>query len=103
MKQTARDLLLTRHAAIAPQLDALCYAVLADATPITAGQLLPALFRPNRRLWIGLAAAWIVILALTLTQHRPSRPDADAAHFVANWSTNQAQLHALLAQIGQDR
>jgi hypothetical protein len=103
MKKTARELLLARHAAIAPQLDKLRLAVLVDATPIAARQLLPALFRPNRRLWLSLAAAWIVILVINLTQPRSPRPDAETIQSIANWSNNQAQLHALLAQTGSDR
>ncbi len=103
MKKTARDLLLARHAAVAPQLDTLRRAVLADATPITASQLLPALFYPQRRLWLGLAAAWIVILAFNFSQRPSSRPDVTATSYIADWTTNQAQLHALLAQTGSDR
>lgn len=103
MKKTARELLLARHAAASPRLDTLCHSVLADATPITASQLLPALFGPHRRLWIGLAAAWVVILVIGLTQPRSPRPDAETIQSMANWSNNQAQLHALLAQTGPDR
>jgi len=103
MKQTARELLLARHSGVTLQLDSIRLAAIADATPITASQFLPALFRPNRRLWLGLAVAWIVILTLNFIQRPSFRADISGATSVANWSANQAQLHALLAQTGSDR
>lgn len=104
MKMTPRDLLLARHAASVPQLDLRRQGALADLTPIPARQLLPALFLPHRRLWLGLAAAWIVILAVHFTQRPFVRPDRSiSVRSTANWSANQAQLHALLAETNPDR
>jgi hypothetical protein len=100
MKKTPRDLLLSRHAAEVPQLDQLRRKTLDDATPVPARQVFHALFFPQRRLWLGLAAAWIAILALDFTQRPATRQNnaKAAALYASNWSTNQAQLHALLTE-----
>lgn len=101
MKKTPRDLLLSHHAAATPQLDTLRRAALDDATPIPASQLLHAIFYPQRRVWLGLAAAWLVILVVNFTQRSAEpRPDSKFATplYAANWSANQAQLHALLTE-----
>jgi hypothetical protein len=104
MKMTPRDLLLARHAARAPQLDLLRQGTLADLTPIPARQLLPALFYPHRRLWLGLATAWVVILAVHFNQRPAVRPDRPTTTlYAANWSANQAQLDALLAETNSSR
>jgi hypothetical protein len=101
MKKTPRDLLLSRHAAATPQLDQLRRKTLDDVTPIPARQLLHALFFPQRRLWLGLAVAWLFIVVVNFTQRsadpRPSSKFATPSYAV-NWSTNQAQLHALLTE-----
>ena len=101
MKKTPRDLLLARHTAATARLDALRRATLTDATPIPARQLLHAIFFPQRRLWLGLVATWLVILAINFTQRstdpRPS-PKTATTLYVTTWSANQAQLHALLTE-----
>lgn len=106
MKKTPRDLLLARHAAVSTRLDALRRDTLADATPIPARQLFHALFFPQRRLWFGLAAAWIFILIVNFTQRaadpRP-RSNNSTPVYAVNWSANQAQLHALLAETNPNR
>lgn len=98
MTNTPRDLLLARHSDTVSQLDALRRSTLADATPIPASQLLHALFYPQRRLWIGLAAAWILIFAINFLQRSPVRPNSSTKLYASNWSANQAQLHALLTE-----
>jgi len=105
MKKTPRDLLLSRHAAATPRLDQLRRKTLDDATPIPARQLVHALFFPQRRLWLGLAATWLVILALNFSQRpAPRQNNAKAAAlYAANWSANQAQLHVLLSQTNSYR
>lgn len=105
MKKTLRDLLLTRHAAVTPQLDQLRRTTLDDATPIPARQLLHALFYPQRRLWFGLAATWIVILALSFSQRPTSHSNnfRTTALYASNWTSNQAQLHALLTETNSYR
>lgn len=105
MKKTPRDLLLSRQAAEIPQLDQLRRKTLNDATPIPASQLLHALFFPQRRLWLGLAAAWIAILALNFTQRPTSHANAAKSDTLcaATWSTHQTQLHALLSKTNSYR
>lgn len=104
MKTTPRDLLLARHAAGAAQLDLRRQAALADLAPVPARRLLPALFLPHRRLWLGLAAAWVVILTVHFARHPSVRPDRTiSARSTATWSANQTQLHALLAETDPDR
>ena len=100
MKKTPRDLLLSHHAAATPQLDQLRRKTLDDARPVPASQLLHALFFPQRRLWLGLAAAWLVILALNFSQRPAPHPNhaKAAALYATSWSANQAQLHALLSE-----
>jgi hypothetical protein len=99
MRKTPRDLLLARHSGSTPQLDELRRTALADSLPIPAGQLLHAIFFPQRRLWIGLAAVWIVIFAVNFSQRSPTRSNPAATLCFAKWSANQAQLHALLTEI----
>jgi hypothetical protein len=99
MKKTPRDLLFAQYAAASPQLDHLRRDALADATPIPARQLLHAIFYPQRRLWFGLAAAWLVIISLHFSQRPTTTPrsNTSTALYAAHWSANQAQLHALLS------
>ena len=105
MKKTPRDLLLSRHAAEIPQLDRLRLAALTDSSPIPANQLLHALFFPQRRLWLGLAAAWLVFVAFHLTQRPANRSSnsSSAKLYASNWSANQTQLHALLSETNSYR
>lgn len=98
MNRTSRDLLLSRHAGAVSRLDELRGAAVAGERPVPARELLSALFLPQRRLWLGLAAAWIVLLALNLFQ--PARPAVDSRTLdqaVRLYATNRTQLHALLA------
>ena len=104
MKKTPRDFLLARHIAKVPQLDRLRRAILDDATPITVRQIPHELFFPQRCIWIGLAATWLVILSLHFSQRSAvPRLNSSATLYAANWSANQAQLHALLAETNPNR
>lgn len=98
MKRSPRDLLLERHVDAATQLNELRLSVVAGERPVPAREFLPALFRPHRRLWFGMAAAWVVILAFEFLQ--PARPPENARrlNYAARLhATSQAQLYALLA------
>ena len=89
--KTPRELLLARHAAAQPRLDALRKTVLAELP--AAGASVPArswrttlweqLVVAGRPAWIGLAAAWTLIVVLnsasaTATDQRPSVAAAQA-------------------------
>jgi hypothetical protein len=99
MKKTPRELLLARYTDGSSQLDVLRNAALVEATPVPANQLLHAIFFPQRRLWLGLAVAWLVILTINFTQRPPTpRSDTSATLYAAHWSAYQAQLHAVLTK-----
>ena len=87
--KTPRDILLARHQAAAPKLDAIRRAVVAGLNhQATKEQSIPAslaasllgcfhklwleLFWPARRTWAGLAAVWIGILAVNFSQRDPA-------------------------------
>lgn len=92
--KTPREILLARHRAAEDRLDAIRHAVVAELnnqgtkeqsqpTSLVASllgcfnQLWLELFWPSRRTWAGLAAAWLVILAVNLAQRDPA-PSAGA-------------------------
>jgi len=79
--KTPRELLLDRHRAAAPRLDAIRVSVLAsaarEAVPLASVNVAATccltlwreLFLPCRRIWNGLAIVWLVLIALNLAQH----------------------------------
>jgi len=88
--RTPRDLLLTRHAAAQPKLDALRRHVVAEYVGVPAANQAPArpsfleqlwmeLFWSCRRAWLGLAAAWAVVLLLNLAVRPAAAPTVDVA------------------------
>ncbi len=74
---TPREILLNRHRPVTPRLDALRRAIVAehvgapaDEAPVPlAARLWEELFWCCRRAWMGLAAAWALVLLLNLTGH----------------------------------
>lgn len=84
--KTPRDILLARHQATAPKLDAVRQSAVAAvcarralpeqrsqvATTTIFKTLWQELFLPSRRIWSGLAAIWLLILAINLAQHDSS-------------------------------
>jgi hypothetical protein len=79
--KTPRDILFARYKNIAPKLDAIRREVLSaefqieDQTPFFAKlplALWRELFWPSRRIWTGLAAIWILISVVNLSQHDKS-------------------------------
>ncbi len=83
--KTPRELLLARHATVQPRLDALRREVVAGyvSTPATDNALAQAgflarlwveLFWSCRRRWLGLAAAWAIVLAFNLAGREASSP-----------------------------
>lgn len=76
--KTPREILLARHEPATPQLDALRQRVVADlssapAEPIPQRrsliELLGEFFRLPRPVLIGIAAAWVVVIALNIASH----------------------------------
>jgi hypothetical protein len=81
--KTPREILILRHQAASPKLDAIrqsAVAALGGRRDFSAPQsqtvattlfqtLWQELFLPSRRVWSGLAAVWLLILAVNLAQH----------------------------------
>ena len=87
---TIRNTLFTRHAGAVQNLDRLRH----DALPrreMTSVEFLREIFRPYRRAWMAMAAAWLLLVAVELSHtntsgHNPSTqpsPEAVAAWFVS--------------------
>lgn len=103
MNQTPRSLLLARHTAATGRLDDIRCTAVDDSLPVTGYRILPSLFAPNRPLWVVLAAAWIAILALYLTQPQSPRPDAQAVEYAARiHAATKTQLYALHSTFSSD-
>ena len=78
--KTPREILLNRHQATTPKLNAIRQSIVAtvcerqsqtaDATIFQT--LWQELFLPSRRLWSGLATVWLLILTVNLAQREPS-------------------------------
>jgi hypothetical protein len=88
--KTPRDILLARHRAVEPKLDAIRQAVVGKLNnEETKEPGFPAVFVswflgcsenlwrelifPSRRIWAGLAAVWIVIFIVNFSQRDPER------------------------------
>ena len=104
--KTPRELLLKRHEAALPKLDALRAAALPARSQLSTLNSHPAslwerLFGPNPLAWAGLAAAWIVLFAVnrngsdaaTSTASRASQPsEAAVAEIVRENRRQMAEL-----------
>jgi hypothetical protein len=84
--KTPREILLERHQAVAPKLDAIRREVVWEGRRVAVPKVRVAdmaalplliwreLILPSRRIWAGLAAVWLVIAAVNLSQrdHSPA-------------------------------
>jgi hypothetical protein len=88
--KTPREILLNRHRAAQPKLDAIRKHVLAEHAPARgasppvnltslARQFWAEVIWPARRVWLGFAAAWLVIAALNLASRETRLPTASNA------------------------
>ena len=78
--KTPRELLLKRHEAALPKLDALRAAALPARSQLSTLNSQPAslwerLFGPNPLAWAGLAAVWLVLLAVNSDPSAPKTAD----------------------------
>jgi len=103
--KTPRELLLERHQAIDPRLDALRREVLASRwKPVTAhwlARLWQELFWSCRRTWTSLAAVWVVLFLINFSQRDPASArlaqSAPSADTLMSIRTQEALLRELLA------
>ncbi len=79
--KTPRDILLARHQAVVPKLDAIRHAAVAavcdrrksHASVTSIWQTLwQELILPSHRTWAGLAGVWLILLAINFAQHEPA-------------------------------
>ncbi|HEX7653904.1 MAG TPA: hypothetical protein VF607_10380 [Verrucomicrobiae bacterium] len=77
--KTPRELLLARHQSVNPQLDVLRQAVIQDLPAGASAKahrwadfvrlLWQQLIQPQQRTWATLAAIWLILIAINLSQH----------------------------------
>lgn len=115
--KTPREILLARHCAVEPKLDAIRGAIIADefdseATKKPSRSLMLLLFRcstapwrelvlPSRRVWAGLAAVWVLLFVINLSQRsnvssvtgQPVRSPA----VIMSWQVQQRLMAEVLA------
>ena len=82
--KTPRELLLKRHEAALPKLDALRAAALPARSQLSTLNSQPAslwarLLGPNPLAWAGLAAVWLVLLAVNRNGSEPATSSASRA------------------------
>jgi len=73
--KTPRELLLVRHQAMDPKLDTIRREVLANRWEPTTNwptRLWLELFWSCRRIWTGLAAVWVILFLINLSQRDPA-------------------------------
>jgi hypothetical protein len=112
-----RDILLARHQAIEPKLDAIRHSAVAAIgergistdrvhkrrSPTVAAMFWRILWRelifPSRRIWAGLAAVWILIFAVNFSirdnSHIVARKSPPAAEMIMAWRQQQRLLAEL--------
>jgi hypothetical protein len=120
--KTPREILLARHQAVAPKLDAIRKGTLSAMRerqvanqaapriglkdgfpPLLPWLLVPwcELILPSRRVWTSLAVVWAVILVVNVVQRDPDSrvhgSTAAAPAMMANWREEQRWMNELLA------
>ena len=113
--KTPREILLERHRAAGPKLDAIRASVVAGLNPEATkeqssmnsfaawllggpNKLWQELFLPSRRVWSGLAAVWVLILVVNFAERDPAPAGkATAAPVMMNLAEQQRLLNELFA------
>ena len=117
--KTPRDILLAHHRAAGPKLDAIRRAVVAEKLNNQATKepsrslnlvalilhgsktLWNELILPNRRTWAGLAAAWLLIVAVNVLQREPATAgkfsSASSAPTMMSFREQQRWMNELFA------
>ena len=117
--KTPREILLAQHRAAGPKLDAIRRAVMADKLnhQDTKAQSWVAVFvswclrgsnvfwseliLPSRRTWAGLAAAWLLIVAVNVSQREPATAgkfsSASSAPTMMSFREQQRWMNELFA------
>jgi hypothetical protein len=116
--KTPREVLLARHQAAEPKLNAIRVAVLNGLTPQTAkpqswangwlslwlrspSTLWRELILPSRRIWTGLATVWLLLFAINVSQRDPAGAGAGhpvrAPAVMLSWQVQQRWMDELLA------
>lgn len=113
--KTPREILLNRHRAAGPKLDAIRRTVVSDLNNKATKELSLAqsfvasflrcsnlfwrkLILPSRRTWAGLAAVWLILLAINLAQHEPTPVgQAPAAPAMMSFREQQRLMNELFA------
>lgn len=101
--KTPRELLLGRHEATGPRLDQIRRRVVDSVRskrPVLVLKLWEELILPARHAWMGLAAGWVIILALNLAArgdagvsvNQPGPPSADSVIALQRKEQLMAQL-----------
>jgi hypothetical protein len=109
--KTPRELLFRRHEAVDPKLDALRHVVVARHCP-SANQRIGflarvwlELFHSCRHIWTGLAAVWLFLLLVNVTQrdHTPAgrATSASYAQVVIPIYTQEKLVNEMFADRGQ--
>jgi hypothetical protein len=116
--KTPREILLAHHRAVEPKLDAIrqaavatvcdCRAVDGNAPDRWPQAAAPTIFQvlwrelilPSRRIWAGLAAVWVLLIAVNVSQRDPSTAaitTAASAPAMMTFRDQQRLLNELLA------
>jgi hypothetical protein len=109
--KTPREVLFERHWAARPKLDAIRHKVVGQASSLSQNKksetgkmpVLRLLWRelifPSRRIWAGLAAVWLLLLVVNLSQRDHSQVAMAKASTPAETVASFQQQQELLAQL----
>ncbi len=100
--KTPRELLLEKHAPAMPALDVLRRVALPEPR-LGAWGFLREIFWPQRLVWAALAVVWAVVVTLGTTRRAQPATPVSVQEMMAEWKTNQDNIHDLFAEAGPNR